>query len=896
MSGETLAPDGSERFSALGDLASATGPRFFEALVETLAGRTGADMVLAARRCQHAGHRVESLALFADGAHAPHLVYDLAGTPCAQVHAGREVFLADGLLEAFPEDEALREIGAQSYAAVPLLGGSGQTIGHLALLHRSARPQIERDLEVLRAFAARTASELERTLGEEALRQREARLTRQNATLVDLARSSAVERGDREGFLREVAEGIAHTLELERAVVCLFEGEFERLVVADQYDAASDRHSAGVTLPLHDCPRYLAALESSRFVDVVDTAGDPRLAEMYERYTRPNGVLSTLDAPIRVHRRLIGVICCESVSARRTWRTDEELFAASVADVVSLGLEAIDLRAAQREVRSRNRALSALQRVSDISLRARTLEQALDEIVQETAELTGFPAVWLTLVDPRTRATPLVAGHGLLEETGLPRVPSEAFDLRRVLDEGDAIVRAAGQAPPGEPEGLFLALPLVEAQDVLGALCLWDPAGAQVEPEALSLARGLAASLASLVERSRARAQAEELQERLRQSQKLEAIGTLAGGVAHDFNNLLTGILGYTWLLKQNAAPEGDVYRAAVVIENAAERAAELTRQLLGFARQGKHQEVPVDLNQLVGEVTELLGRTFDKAVAVHVAPPTYELRVLGDPGQLHQVLLNLAINARDAMPGGGDLYFETGVVDGARVPRAAHPHLGRGPHALLEVRDTGCGIREGDLQRIFEPFFTTKEQGKGSGMGLAMVYGIVQAHHGAIEVESREEAGTTFRVWLPLIDGLRLDPDAARRSAADGQTPVRGEGLVLLVDDEEIVREMARELLSSLGYEVVLARNGLEAIERFVEHRSRIRLVLLDLVMPRMGGRECLRALKRIDPKVRVLLSSGWQREGLLQGALEDGALGFLSKPYPLVTLSQAVSRAMQA
>jgi signal transduction histidine kinase len=460
-------------------------------------------------------------------------------------------------------------------------------------------------------------------------------------------------------------------------------------------------------------------------------------------------------------------------------------------------------------------------------------------------------------------------------------------------------VLEAGETLQGRDAGAgrFVALPLLQDQEVLGALCLWDPAGAEVDADAVALLRSLANAIAGLVERSRARAQAELLEERLRQSQKLEAIGTLAGGVAHDFNNLLTGILGYTWLLKQNAAPDGDVYHAAVVIENAAERAAELTRQLLGFARQGKHQEVPVDLNALVAEVTELLGRTFDKSVAVHVAPPRHELRVLGDPGQLHQVLLNLAINARDAMPGGGDLYFETAVVEGARVPRTAHPHLGRGPHARLEVRDSGCGIPQSDQRRIFEPFFTTKEQGKGSGMGLAMVYGIVQAHRGAIEVESRPGAGSTFRAWLPLIEGLKLDPAVHRRgTSTPAVEPVRGQGLVLVVDDEELVRGMARELLVSLGYEVALARNGLEGIERFLEHRTRVRLVLLDLVMPRMGGRECLRALKRIDPNVRVLLSSGWQREGLLQGALEDGALGFLSKPYSLVTLSQAVARAIQA
>ncbi|HVS19273.1 MAG TPA: GAF domain-containing protein, partial [Planctomycetota bacterium] len=732
------------RAASLGGLASAVGPRFFESLVETLAGLTGADCVLIARHGDELPARARTLALYVDGAHSSELEYDLTGTPCAQLVRGEACAYALEVKREFPEDPELERMGVEAYAGVPLFDSVGAVLGYIAVLHRSVRADIADVLALLESYAPRAASELERTLGEEALRRREARLTRQNTMLVDLARSSAVESGDREAFLREVTEGIAHTLELERAVVCLFEGGFERLVIVDQYDAAADTHSAGGSLRVDDCPRYLETLESSRFLDVTDTAADPRLQEVYERYSRPNGVLSTLDAPIRIHRRLIGVICCESVSTRRAWRTDEELFAASIADVVSLGLEAIDLRAAQREVRSRNRALSALQRVSDISLRAHTLEQALDEIVRETADLTGFPAVWLTLVDPRSGRAAPAAGHGLFEETGLARVRTEDFDVRRALTTGEAVVRAAGEGGSTEPGGLFLALPLVRAQDVLGALCLWDPAGECAEPEALALMRGLASAVASLVERSRAREQAEQLQERLRQSQKLEAIGTLAGGVAHDFNNLLTGILGYTWLLKQNAAPEGDVYHAAVVIENAAERAAELTRQLLGFARQGRHQEVPVDLNQLVAEVTELLGRTFDKAVAVHVAPPAYELRVLGDPGQLHQVLLNLAINARDAMPAGGDLYFQTGVVEGARVPRSAHPHLGRGPHAVLEVQDSGCGIRESDLRRIFEPFFTTKAQGKGSGMGLAMVYGIVQAHHGAIEVESREQVGST--------------------------------------------------------------------------------------------------------------------------------------------------------
>jgi two-component system, cell cycle sensor histidine kinase and response regulator CckA len=386
------------------------------------------------------------------------------------------------------------------------------------------------------------------------------------------------------------------------------------------------------------------------------------------------------------------------------------------------------------------------------------------------------------------------------------------------------------------------------------------------------------------------------LEERLRQTQNLKAIGTLAGGVAHDFNNLLTGILGYTWLLKQNADPTGEVYRAATVIENAAERAAELTRQLLGFARQGRHQEIELDLHALVREVTALLGRTFDRAITIRHQLQAERSLLCGDPGQLHQALLNLAINARDAMPEGGELRFATEVIPDQRVPRAEHARLQPGDHLLLEVADSGSGIAPGDLPHIFEPFFTTKAQGKGSGMGLAMVYGIVQDHAGAIEVHSQPGQGTTFRLFFPLLDEQRtlLAKDSAGRPAAG--TPARGTGLVLVVDDEDLVRSMAKELLEELGYRVLTARDGIEGLEVYRESAQHVDLVLLDLVMPRMGGRECLRALQRLDPKVRVLLSSGWLGDEQERGAPLDGAAGFLPKPYQLAVLASAVARALHA
>ena len=251
------------------------------------------------------------------------------------------------------------------------------------------------------------------------------------------------------------------------------------------------------------------------------------------------------------------------------------------------------------------------------------------------------------------------------------------------------------------------------------------------------------------------RVQAEEAlrqrEEQLRHSQKMEAIGTLAGGVAHDFNNLLTGILGYAELLKLRSSPDDKVHQAADVIEKAATRAASLTQQLLGFARRGKHQNVTVDIHAAVQEVTRLLGRTLDKSINLRQDFGPQPIGIQGDPGQINQIVLNLTVNAADAMTQGGDIVFRTALVNLTEGQRRKHEECATGPHALLSVSDSGSGISKEVLPRIFEPFFTTKEQGKGTGMGLAMVYGIVQNHGGFVEVESEVGRGTTFSLYFPL-------------------------------------------------------------------------------------------------------------------------------------------------
>jgi PAS domain S-box-containing protein len=391
-----------------------------------------------------------------------------------------------------------------------------------------------------------------------------------------------------------------------------------------------------------------------------------------------------------------------------------------------------------------------------------------------------------------------------------------------------------------------------------------------------------------LTERRQAEQKLRESEEQLRQSHKMEAIGTLAGGVAHDFNNILTAILGYAVLLKRGLDSRETAERAADVIEKAAQRGAALTRQLLGFARKGKNQTIPVDLAATIHEVLELLNRTLNKNIRITQVENGPRLFVSGDPAQLQQVILNLAVNARDAMPDGGELTFG---IESVRLDEEACrrcPGTSPGEHVRLTIKDTGCGISDDVMTRIFEPFFTTKERGKGTGMGLAMVYGIVENHGGGIRVDSRVGHGTTFEIYLPRSSGAPLE------TAATVEMGVRGAGRILVVDDEEAVREVTADLLKDLGYDVATCVDGVDAVEYYTRHADEIDLILVDLVMPRMGGRECFRALKELNPDVRAVLCTGYGFNIAAQELLDEGILDFISKPFEPGRLSSVVSRSL--
>jgi PAS domain S-box-containing protein len=371
----------------------------------------------------------------------------------------------------------------------------------------------------------------------------------------------------------------------------------------------------------------------------------------------------------------------------------------------------------------------------------------------------------------------------------------------------------------------------------------------------------------------------QRLEAQLQHAQRMESIGTLAGGIAHNFNNLLMGIMGYSSLMLMETASDHPNYDRLKKITKQVESGAKLTRQLLGYAREGSYEIRPINLNRLVKETSDTFGMT-RKDITVHHDFYDGLHGIKADQGQIEQVLLNLYINAADAMPGGGDLFLKSRNVTHKDMNGEGY-EMKPGEYVFLSVRDTGAGMKREVRERIFEPFFTTKGLAQGTGLGLASVYGIIKAHGGYINVFSEEGQGATFHIYLPAIEGRVEDNPEASEGV------VKGQGTVLLVDDEQIVIEAAEEMLKRLGYEVLSAENGQEAVDIYRKNHERIDMILLDMVMPAMGGGEAFDRIREVDPKAKVLLSSGYSLEGEAKEIMKRGCNAFIQKPFNLDQLS---------
>jgi two-component system cell cycle sensor histidine kinase/response regulator CckA len=382
------------------------------------------------------------------------------------------------------------------------------------------------------------------------------------------------------------------------------------------------------------------------------------------------------------------------------------------------------------------------------------------------------------------------------------------------------------------------------------------------------------------------------LEVQVREAQKMEAIGRLAGGVAHDMNNVLGAVMGFASALEAETNPSGKWYQDVSGILKACRKGRDLTRDLLGFARRGKYVLENVSFNELVEEVIAILDRIAPKKVEFFCDLEKDLLPVEGDFGQLNHALMNLCLNAVDAIEAAGSrgtVFIRTGTetVDDTCAPD--FKDISPGKYAVVEVCDNGIGMDAATLERALEPFFTTKPQGKGTGLGLAMVYGTVKNHAGAIRLTSEPGKGTTVKICVPVSNNVQVKGVAKTRASS----PIGPRmGTVLLVDDESMVRSSGKRLLERLGYRVLSARNGVEALEMFQQHQTEICLVLLDLIMPVMDGEETFIQLRRIDPSVRVLLSSGYTKEEKADGLMNMGAVGFLQKPFDLKTLVQELDK----
>ncbi|QXE92235.1 response regulator [Geomonas subterranea] len=376
------------------------------------------------------------------------------------------------------------------------------------------------------------------------------------------------------------------------------------------------------------------------------------------------------------------------------------------------------------------------------------------------------------------------------------------------------------------------------------------------------------------------------MEEQLRQAQKMEAIGQLAGGVAHDFNNVLTVIAGYANILKMDLTSESAQYGLADQIAAAAERAAQLTRGLLAFSRKQAMSQQRCDLGDIVRRVQQFLGRVIGEDIQLKTEILPEPLPVQVDLAQIEQVLINLAANARDAMPGGGAITIATGLRDGT-----GHGHgEAAGPRAVIIVADTGEGMDEDTSRRIFEPFFTTKEVGKGTGLGMAIVYGIVQQHKGNIRVSSKPGEGTVFTIELPLIEGA----DALEPALASQPLPRHGTETILVAEDDPSVRSLVDMVLSRHGYQVILAEDGEEVVQRFQTQQEGIELVLMDIIMPRKNGIEAYAEIKKIQPGAKVLFTSGYTADFIQSRGMQEG-VELIMKPVQPMELLRKVREVLE-
>jgi len=793
--------------------------------------------------------------------------------------------------------ERIERSGYRAVVAVPLVVND-DVVGALGVGAPKGRVFDAEDVRLVQAFADRAAIAFENArLFAASERQR-----REAKALAELGRTLA-QSLDVAVVAQRITESIRSLVSVGRVTLYRLHEPTGDLIAVSK--AAADE--AALAGRLDHVPAGTAvvgrAVQDRAPISTPDLLGDARITltpTQRERMTDATN-RAVLAVPLVVRDRVIGALSLGD-DIGKVFTGEEIRLACAFADQAALALQNATL---VRDLEVRQTRLAALLQASDQLSAIQPLDSLLTTIAEACGTLLGSDSVGLRIVEgdelvvagtrgDADRAMPtkrLKIGEslsGLVAQTGEPLSITNMVDDPRLLPAHREAVRALGHRG-------WLGVPVKIGDRVLGVLSIRtrEERGFTEEDNATAIA--FAAHAAVALENARlygeTRRAYEELsrtQEQLLQSQKMEAVGRLAGGIAHDFNNLLTIINGRGQLLLKRLPPEDPMGRDLGLIVKTGDRAAQLTRQLLAFSRKQVLQPEVLDLNRLVSDLVAMLRRLIGEHIRLDLDLAPSLGWINADPGQTEQIIMNLAVNARDAMPRGGTLTIRTADVelDPAFVERYA---VVPGRYVLVEVRDTGHGMDESTRRRIFEPFFTTKPRGQGTGLGLSTVYGIVKQSGGCIAVDSQPGRGTTFSVYLPRLE----EPARIVTTPAKPEKVASGTEAVLLVEDEDDLRSLVREALELGGYTVLATRDGDEAIRVSGEYARPIHLLLTDVIMPGPSGPEAARQITQQRPGMRVLYMSGYTDDAILANGLLNRKAAYLAKPFTpdeLLTTVRAV------
>ncbi|MGH7365324.1 MAG: GAF domain-containing protein [Candidatus Rokuibacteriota bacterium] len=727
--------------------------------------------------------------------------------------------------------------------AVPLLT-QDRLIGVLAVRNVTGTVFDARAVQLAETLADQAALTLEhgRLFAEEERRRREAEV------LADLARTIGAA-PDLATVLRRVTEAARELCGSDGAVIGLRAPESDAVLLRYWTARWYDGLAATRIEPGHGLGGLVIA--ERRPLRTSDYLRDPRIGSQYIARIRSLGIQAQMAVPVLIDERVEGLLYVDNRSGRAFTDRDESVLVRLAAHA------AIAIRNAQLfgdEQLARGTAERLVRALRESQERFQFVARATNDAVWDW-DLVSQAVWWSEGINTIFGYTPAQVGPDVSwwHETIHPE------DRERVVTDINAAVDGGAESWSAE----------YRYRRADGSYALVFDRG-YVLHDAEGRGTRMIGAMMDITQRK-------QLEDELRQAQKMEAIGRLAGGVAHDFNNLLTVITGRSVLLLGRMPADDPLRRSVEQIQKTADRAAGLTRQLLAFSRKQVLQRKNLEINGTVAETSAMLRRLIGEDINLLLTLGAGAGRVNADPGQLEQALLNLAVNARDAMPQGGTLSVETDSVQLGAAPPDRPDALPPGPYAVLRVIDTGVGMDAAIQARIFEPFFTTKEPGKGTGLGLSMVHGVVRQHGGEIRVRSVVGGGTTFEIYLPQVEAAP-DPGGADEA---GVGPATGRETILLVEDEEDVRALAREVLERQGYTVLEAGDGAEALGVCETAGDRIDVILTDVVMPRMGGRELADRVRATRPAMPVLYMSGYTEDAILRHGVRDASLLLLGKPF---------------